>query len=93
VVSASQFSTINATLTNGAFPWTENGGVGGVVIRTLAGHSGTITVEVSHATLGQDSVQIQAVTSPGSLVASQFSSSSLSNVTLFLTSAVDWTVS
>ena len=93
VVSATQFSTINATLTNGAFPWTENGGVGGVVIRTLAGHSGTITVEVSHATLGQDSVQIQAVTSPGSLVASQFGSPSLSNVTLFLTSAVDWTVS
>ena len=93
VVSAGQSSKITATLTNGAFPWGENGGVGGAIIRTIAGHTGTITVEVSHPTLGRDSVQIRAVTSPGSHVATHSDTTSLSNVELSLTAAENWTVS
>ncbi|KFY17626.1 hypothetical protein V492_00521 [Pseudogymnoascus sp. VKM F-4246] len=91
VVLAGQTSTLTVTLKNGAFSWTENGGVGGAAIRTLAGRPGTITVKVVHATLGQDSVKIKAIPSPGSLVA-RAGSPNLSNVELSLGPAVGWTV-
>ena len=92
VVSAGQTSTLTATFKNGSFPWTENGGIGGAAIRTIAGHPGTITVKVVHATLGQDSAHIKALSSPGSLVASGASSPILSNVELSLTSTGNWIV-
>jgi beta-galactosidase len=92
VVAAGQNSKITASLTNGAFPWTENGGVGGAMIRTIAGRPGNIHVKVSHATLGQDTVQIKAVASPGSLVASLPGSPALSNMAVSLASAAGWTL-
>jgi beta-galactosidase len=72
VDSAGQFSKNTTYLKNSAFPWTENGGVGGATIRTIAGQHGTIVVDVSHATLGQDTVHIEAVASPGSLVTADY---------------------
>jgi hypothetical protein len=80
VVHIGQTSKITANLRNGAFPWGANGGVGGAVIRTIAGRPGTITVEISQAILGRDTVYIQAVPIPGSFVASSSKSQSLSDV-------------
>ncbi|KAJ5832486.1 beta-galactosidase [Penicillium riverlandense] len=52
---------VGSKFANDVFPLSDNGGVGGAVIRTVAGQTGTIVLEVSHATLGSDTVQIQAV--------------------------------
>ncbi|KAH8806039.1 hypothetical protein F5884DRAFT_801511 [Xylogone sp. PMI_703] len=59
-------ATITATLTNGAFPLGHNGGVGGVLIRTLDGQSGVITVKVSHPTIGDAEVNITSKENPNS---------------------------
>lgn len=46
---------------NGTFSFTENGGVGGTILRAVAGKSGTIVIKASHPILGEDTVEIQAV--------------------------------
>lgn len=51
-------ATVTATLTNAAFPFGDNGGVGAVFMRTVAGVPGAITVRVSHPTLGSGSVRV-----------------------------------
>jgi beta-galactosidase len=60
VLEPGQQSAVTATLTNGAFPFADNGGVGGVYIRTLPGQPGPITVRVGHPTLGSAQTQIVA---------------------------------
>ncbi|KAI1328765.1 glycoside hydrolase [Xylariaceae sp. FL0255] len=53
----------NVSLTNGAFPFESNGGVGGVLVRTIAGRCGTIIIELSHPSLGSDRVEIRSKSS------------------------------
>jgi beta-galactosidase len=67
VLRPGQQAAVSATLANGAFPFADNGGVGGVYIRTLPGQPGPITVRVTHPTLGSAAARIVAVQSPSAI--------------------------
>lgn len=64
LVQPGQQVPASVTLTNGAFPFASNGGVGGVYLRTLHGQPGEITVRVAHPTLGSATARITAAPPP-----------------------------
>lgn len=94
LVRPGEQATVTATLTNAAFPFGDNGGVGAVYIRTLAGIPGDITVRASHPTLGSGSVRVRSKSpqekvhpSPGGRP-----SPALSDTALSLQTPAGWTI-
>ncbi|MFU8854976.1 glycoside hydrolase family 2 TIM barrel-domain containing protein [Micromonospora sp. SL1-18] len=55
-----------ATLANGRFPFEANGGVGGIWVRSLLDQPGSITVTVTHPTLGTATARIRSDQPPAS---------------------------
>ncbi|MFD4972081.1 glycoside hydrolase family 2 TIM barrel-domain containing protein [Streptomyces sp. NPDC058424] len=51
---------VTATLANGRFPFESNGGVGGIWLRSLLDQPGSITVTVTHPTLGTATARIHS---------------------------------
>lgn len=70
LIRAGEQATVTATLTNSAFPFGENGGVGAIYVRGLAGMPGTIVVRVTHPTLGSGIVRISSKPPKGHLLPS-----------------------
>ncbi|MPZ84304.1 MAG: hypothetical protein GEV28_29470 [Actinophytocola sp.] len=94
LIRAGEQATVTATLTNAAFPFGENGGVGAIYVRGLAGMPGTIVVRVSHPTLGSGTVRIstkppkdKVLPNPGGIP-----SQVLSDTVLSLNAPEGWTV-
>jgi beta-galactosidase len=64
LVQPGQQVQASVTLTNGAFPFAANGGVGGVYLRTLHDQPGEITVRAQHPALGSATARITAAPPP-----------------------------
>lgn len=60
IVAPGGTTQVTATFANGTFAFGQNGGVGGVWVRTVPDQPGIITVKVSHPTLGTEQAQIRS---------------------------------
>ena len=94
-----QQATVSATLTNAAFPFSDNGGAGAIYIRTLPGSSGNITVTATHPTLGSGSVRIRSRSpqttdelNPGTMPPRTSPSQVLTDASVSVDTPTGWTV-
>ncbi|MFD4972082.1 glycoside hydrolase family 2 TIM barrel-domain containing protein [Streptomyces sp. NPDC058424] len=94
LIRPGQEATVTATLTNSAFAFGDNGGVGAVYIRTSPGIPGNITVRVSHPKLGSGSVRIRAKSVQGEVhpIEGGRPSQAVGNTVLSLRTPEGWTV-
>ncbi|GAB3056592.1 hypothetical protein GCM10027053_17430 [Intrasporangium mesophilum] len=65
LIRAGGESVVTARLASSTFPFSENGGVGAVFVRSVAGQPGPITVTLTHPELGTQRVAITATADPG----------------------------
>ena len=65
LIRAGGESVVTARLASSTFPFGENGGVGAVFVRSVAGQPGTISITLSHPDLGTQQVAIASKADPG----------------------------